>query len=519
MLLRRSFNIIFFAVIFNISSFVSLSFFSVYNVIVELSDVSLLLGEYAMFENFKFADISQVIVKVESILNKEIYYDKENDDLPLLREELIEENMRDKINNFRSVLSKNRKSEYANEIRMYFTYSEYALKAQDIRKNILENASEMAGGVNLIDPSKIPRDLILIVGVAGIPELLEFAKQYFLSLTLLYHQKEHHLYKHDNNQDLGLELIESDYITKLTNKAFTRNTAPKSSIDSYDVLNLLKSFYKEIDYFNINFLHCENNDEKIKNLEKLHKFLKLNLSSYSSKCTADFTPLKSDDNLNLIDFIADDQINVSYQTMPLEVFSHLSGLNEVPTTKYSYVNLVYFLGNNSGKRSKLSTPKESVKDKSSKNSRPTTKAGKSVDKANKSDNNLRTSDVSKEDILYGRVLVKADFLRNMNKQIFSLRTRLRSSLTLSEEAKNRDVKYFQLEYLELVFSFLHEFLLGKKQFAEVKKVKEAFSEKEMGEISLENLDFWLNFTGFKFYRTENMEFNALLRKAHKLLIN
>ena len=44
-------------------------------------------------------------------------------------------------------------------------------------------------------------------------------------------------------------------------------------------------------------------------------------------------------------------------------------------------------------------------------------------------------------------------------------------------------------------------------------------EEDIGEVSVENLEFWFNFCNFSFYKTTNTKFNELLRKIHKTLIN
>ena len=81
----------------------------------------------------------------------------------------------------------------------------------------------------------------------------------------------------------------------------------------------------------------------------MHKFLKTNLSSYQSKCCAEFNVLKDDESLTSIDFITNDQINVSYVILPYETISHISGLNGNFNFKSNdkFVNLIYLLGNNS----------------------------------------------------------------------------------------------------------------------------------------------------------------------------
>ena len=65
-------------------------------------------------------------------------------------------------------------------------------------------------------------------------------------------------------------------------------------------------------------------------------------------------------------------------------------------------------------------------------------------------------------------------------------------MTLSEEKRKRDFKYYQIEYYELIYEFIREMLKGKKQFAEMKGIKEVFLEDDIGEVNIESLDFWYN---------------------------
>ena len=279
---------------------------------------------------------------------------------------------------------------------------------------------------------------------------------------------------------------------------------------------------KEIEYFNFNTIIDDTVDEKIKNLYKLHKFLKTNLSSYQSKCCIDFNVLKDDESLTSIDFITNDQINVSYVLLPYETISHISGLNGDFNYKNNdkYVNLVYLLGNNSASSTgtgENAPPKpEPVK--------PTKPAGKSTkkkknDKKEPKPTEELNTDGSRENIIYGRILMSEKFLLNLNQRIYSLKTQCRMSLTLNEEKKNRDYKYYQIDYYNLIYDFIKEILFGKKQFNEIKKIKDVIKEEDIGEVSVENLEFWFNFCNFSFYKATNTKFNALLRKIHKTLIN
>ena len=129
------------------------------------------------------------------------------------------------------------------------------------------------------------------------------------------------------------------------------------------------------------------------------------------------------------------------------------------------------------------------------------------------------SDDGRENILYGRIMISEKFLLNLNQRIYNLKIKCRLSMTLSEEKKNRDFKYYQIDYYNLIYDFLKEIFFGKKQFNEIKKIKDVIKEEDIGEVSVENLEFWFNFCNFSFYKTTNTKFNELLRKIHKTLIN
>ena len=451
--------------------------FSVLDITSQLADISILLAEYKMHQNLKYADINQVVVKINSLMNRQIFYDKPNDDLQYLKEENLDQDMKDLIKQFKEDKNKKDKNEYVNYIKQYIYYSDLSIKIKEIKKTIIENTHELCTGISLIDVSKLPKDITL-------------------------------------------QILESDYITKKNNKDFVQNIAIKTSIDSFDVINLLKNYMKEIDYFNFNQTLDDSLDEKLKNLTKLHKFLKTNLSSYQSKCCIEFTPQQDDDTLTSIDFITNDQINVSYALLPYETISHLSGLNGDFNQKNGdkYINLIYLLGNNSKSailQENAPVKPEPVKPKAPAKSTRKKKNDKKEAKPTEETNN----DGGRENIIYGRIMISEKFLMNLNQRIYNLKTQCRMSMTLSEEKKKRDFKYYQIDYYNLIYDFIKEIFFGKKQFNEVKKIKDVIKEEDIGEVSVDNLEFWFNFCNFSFYKTTNTKFNELLRKIHKTLIN
>jgi hypothetical protein len=280
--------------------------FSVLDITTQLADISILLAEYKMHQNLKYADINQVVNKINTLMNKQVFYDKENDDLPMLKEEFLEDNTKSLVEQFKESKTKSEKIEYNNYIRDYMYYTDLSLKIKELKRNLEENSIELASNSSLVDPSKLPKDI-------------------------------------------ALQILENDYITKKKNKEFTQEIVVKNGIDTFDVFNILKNLMKEIEYFNFNFLIDDNLDDKIKNLSRLHKFLKSNSSNYSTKCYFEFQKNEKNESQEKIDFIQNDQVTINYTTLPYEIINHISDINSVLNPKETYVNLIYLLGNNSGK--------------------------------------------------------------------------------------------------------------------------------------------------------------------------
>jgi hypothetical protein len=52
----------------------------------------------------------------------------------------------------------------------------------------------------------------------------------------------------------------------------------------------------------------------------------------------------------------------------------------------------------------------------------------------------------------------------------------------------------------------------------MKGVKEIFTEDDIGEVTIEGLDFWYNLLNMSVYSTINQKYNFLLRKIHEELV-
>ena len=106
--------------------------------------------------------------------------------------------MKELINQFKEDKNKKDKNEYVNDIKQYIYYSDLSIKIKEIKRTITENAHELCTGINLIDVSKLPKDITL-------------------------------------------QILEGDYITKKNNKDFVQNITIKNAIDSIPAEN--SNFY------------------------------------------------------------------------------------------------------------------------------------------------------------------------------------------------------------------------------------------------------------------------------------
>ena len=404
--------------------------FSLEMITSQLADISFFLSEYTMINNFKYCDFKQVVNKIRSLIEKEIFYDNEKDDLP--QGEEIPEPLLTEAEEFMNQKKKKELCELSNDLQSYLYYSELTSKLNLIRKTLFDLSTEIASS-NLIDASKLPREMIN-------------------------------------------SLLESDYLRKKKNAKYVPTApTPKASVDAYDVIFAYRSLLKQSEYFTFSFPHL---DSQIKLISKLHRYLKNNSSNYSSRCWVDVQKYTKDDKLDKFDFVKPDSISINYITAQNQMINHLSPLfsGMVEGTEQK-VNLVYLLGVNSGEEAK--------------------------------EDNTH---------LYGRVLLPANFVKEMNKKIYNLKIKLRQSMTFSEEKKKRDFKYYQIEFYDFVFMFILSMLKGKKAFAEMKNVKEVFTEEDIGEVSIEALEYWYLFFNFGTFITTNKKYNALMRKIHLCLL-
>jgi hypothetical protein len=338
--------------------------FNTSQILLELSDVNLLLCEYRPNIISKYCDLNQVVNKVNSLLLTKKFYENETDDLLKLPDDLLSaENKNEKIS-WINDREKNEKILCKNLIRGAVYYMELSNRLLNTKRLLNENIFELANA-NLIDSSKLPKDI--------------------------------------SNQ-----ILENDYLNKKRNKIYLNSMTQKTACDAFDVFYFFKSAIKESEFFTVN------NEEGIKNISKLHKFLKLNSTNYNTKCYIDIVPCQEISDVNL-EIIKKDQICIFWVNNSSEVICP-SGESIIGNA----LNLVYVIGSNS-------------------------------------------TVTEYKDYQYGRVFLNKTVIIELNKKLLDLKISLKNSLGLSEQKKKRDLKYLQNEYRKLVLEFAYEFLKIKSK--------------------------------------------------------
>jgi hypothetical protein len=365
---------------------------NLYTFLEELSDTLLLLSEYRPNYNMKFADMEAIVTKIQSIIKIGNYIYKDNIEPSSPRES--DTLVKTESVNWQSEKLKKEKILVKNYIRSAIHYSELGAKVLGFKKLINDNLHELALG-NITDVSKCSRDLLS-------------------------------------------QVLENDYLNKKMNKLYLTNVQIKPSIDGVDLLNLMKSMIRELDCFTFT------NDETVRNLSKLHKFLRVNFSNYLSKCFIDIVPPQEINTTNeaTVEVVKKDQIICLY----------VKG------------EFIYVLGTN----------------------------------------NLNNTEYCNKRVPFNKAV-----LVSLNKRFFDLRSKVKQVLLISEQRKKRDFKYLQIEYENLVGEFTKEFL---KQRENVKQLPEAY------EVSLENIEFWMNVTQGNIFNIVNAKFNTYLHELNKILM-
>ena len=129
------------------------------DILLDTADTLLLLADFRPSIEPKFCDFNQIILKISSLYKKQVFYDKENDFLPHVGDDYLQDEDKNEKKNWVNDKLKVENLLIKNFLKHAIYYSELAFKLYGIKKLTTENIHDL-GGTTLVDPSKMPRDLI-----------------------------------------------------------------------------------------------------------------------------------------------------------------------------------------------------------------------------------------------------------------------------------------------------------------------------------------------------------------------
>ena len=211
---------------------------------LEASEINYYLGEYRERVEYKYCDIGKIM---NNCLN---------------REGEGEEEKRDKL--LGEVIDKGRSKEACEQvqyIRRCKYYMDLLQRSEEIKNELLHNY-QLLSQSNLIDPSRVPKEVIF-------------------------------------------DIYQSDYISKMNYKDIPHVLIKHKTITtSIDVLTYTNSLFNESKFFTV-FNHHTN-----KLLAKIHRYLKQNLPNYTQKCCFDIKPFEPNDKTDLTGILQQGNISI-----------------------------------------------------------------------------------------------------------------------------------------------------------------------------------------------------------------
>ena len=138
-------------------------------------------------------------------------------------------------------------------------------------------------------------------------------------------------------------------------------------------------------------------------------------------------------------------------------------------------------------------------------------------------------DAEPREHLFGRFYVSHENLLKIRRNLLILKTNFTNSSQLSDQKKTRDLKYLNDDYIKILIDISSELMRGKSKifffnfnlfleiYTERKNVENTINKELLGEISLENIEFWFNMISGSPFISWNMKFNEFLQDIHKKL--
>ena len=432
-------------------------------ILQSLIDLNLIISEFRPNMKPKFIDIFSIVDKVQRIYRNNLYYDKEEDDLPNFYESVIapylsstnfnideEEISKDKAKEDKSkVKGKEKAKEKDNKQK----------KGKDL-KDTLSSNKVLEINVKIIDSLEdLNIEALSFINQRNNNEILTqnnfiYSSIFYLELLSKLQESEKTLNDRINEialqglidsskipKDVVSSILESNFIEK---KVFKDVLIPsitnsvKTTIDSFEVLQYYKILIKSMkkNTFDDSSLIFNTPYNKSKNVIKVFRFLKSNLSTFSKIALEISLPEKLNDYLlspikekTLYTYWIDENMNYNVNFIQkTERISHLA----------------YIIG-----------PK-----------------------------------TSSEPCFFGRVPFYEKQRQELSSSFLNLLLQVKESENQSEQKKLRDEKYFESDFKRLIKKFGLYFLKSIVFFQENKKPEAFVQENIIEKVSIERLSNW-----------------------------
>lgn len=470
---------------------------SLKNIISRLIDLNLLLSELRPNLKPKFVDVYGIVDKIQRIYKNGVYYDRENDDLLQFYDNVLKEY----IDKRKIEESKSMEIKIDNNPKDNKNKSKDNKELKDNKK--IDNAKKIDAPINsnsvkiienLDDLELETKNYIKHITEREIISQNNYLLNavYYIELEIKLKELEKYIKKLPDlantsltdqsklPKDVFSSILESDFIQKSKyNDLLTQQllNTQKSSLDSIDVLEYFKRLIDEVKFntFDNSSLTFSSEDNIYMNLPKLYRFLKSNLSSFSSKFNIILgrpneiiDPSISPIRLNHIYFYWIKDLSINYNLNVIN-YNH-----EKDKSNKEFSHLAYIIG-----------PKNSIDSTS----------------------------------FFGKIPIFENDRKSINSSLVKLKNKFIKSLECEEKQKQRDEIYHEKEFKQYVKEFLINILKSCSYYEDTKKAEKNINIGLVPKVNLKLIENWIQITSFGGFYIEDERLAELFTDLHfKILV-
>lgn len=509
-----------------------------------LIDIYSMLAELRPNMKPKFVDLFNIVDKIQSIYKKNIYYDKENDDLPDFFDKVVKpyieelEKQKKEKEDQATISSnfENNKDKNKNKLKddKKETKNKVAQNTKKTGDNSNDNNAILESNIKIIESlDDLNEETNNFIQQRNKKEILE--QNNFLLLASYYIGIAVKLQEFDNSikekiqelnsqnladptkcpKDVISSILESDVLEKkrYKNLLIPTQQVAKQNVDISDVLETYKKLIKEYQTstFDNSCLVYSANDDLKRNISKLFKYLKANSTLFSNK---------TDIDLNGVSLLTD--VNVSpikegnvyiYWYSEDHINYNLNFLNDAMTNSNSNSN------NSSFQETFFKLKEETSKTQSFKNNE-NSKLNTETRKTKPKISNMiyilgpQINSLNKTECLFGRVPFLEEKRKALNSRFFELKLKVKALKNETEVKRERDERYLEEDFKKIIKEFGLDFLNTVSFYLENKKASLAVHEELIPKVSIESVDKFIQCTALQSSLIIDESMNEFLSDLH-----